>query len=362
MDLRRFCIAASVAIVFLMIGSIAVTAVAQNATGGAATPAVLDQAATTAQNLPDWAYPPVPANAFNFLAGGGRGAGRAPSAPPPDPGPVLHVPGSSAGYTAMQIRNSYNVADWFPEQHPPAPDIILHGDREHNTGGCGYCHLPNGFGRTENQSLAGLPEQYIIQQVAEIKSGVRKTSGPRVPPFGTMVREAQNATDEDVRIAAAYFASVKMRPWIRVVETDTVPVTKLDGAIWVAVEGGATEPIGARIVELAEDQGRFELRDASSGFVAYVPKGSIGKGKMLVTTGGAGKTTACTICHGPDLKGLGNIPPLAGRSPSQLARQIVDIRNGNRNGAQAVLMKPVVANLTDEDLVNITAYLASLEP
>jgi cytochrome c553 len=261
----------------------------------------------------------------------------------------------------MQVRNMYDVPDWFPNDHPAAPDMILHGDRANKAGGCGYCHLPNGFGRTENQSIAGLPADYIIRQVADFKSGARKTSGSRLSPVATMVHEAQGATDDDVKIAAAYFASIKPTPWIRVVETDTVPVTKVAGPIWVTLDGG-TESLGDnRIVELAEDQDRFELRDASSGFVAYVPKGSIAKGKVLVTTGG-GKTTPCTICHGEDLKGLGNVPYLAGRSPSQLARQIIDIQNGNRNGTDAALMKPVVKNLDNKDIVDITAYLASLTP
>ena len=132
------------------------------------------------------------------------------------------------------------------------------------------------------------------------------------------------------RIAAAYFASIRPTPWIRVVKTDTVPKTELAGAIYERADGGGTESIGQRIVELAEDQGRFELRDASSAFIAYVPTGSISKGKDPVTTGGAGETTPCTICHGKDLKGIGNLPTIAGRSPSQMARQIVDIQNGNR--------------------------------
>jgi cytochrome c553 len=177
-----------------------------------------------------------------------------------------------------------------------------------------------------------------------------------------MVREAQNATDDDVKIAAAYFASIKPQPWIRVVETDTVPKTKVAASVYQLADGGGTEPIGDRIIELAEDQDRFELRDASSGFVAYVPTGSIAKGKELVTTGGRGETIPCTICHGADLKGLGNVPPIAGRSPSQLARQIIDIQNGNRNGTWAVLMKEPVRKLTNDDIVAITAYLASLAP
>jgi cytochrome c553 len=71
-----------------------------------------------------------------------------------------------------------------------------------------------------------------------------------------------------------------------------------------------------------------------------------------------GKTTACAGCHGPDLKGKDDVPPLAGRSPSYLARQLYDFQQGTRNGAAAALMRPVVANLTHDDLVAITAYVA----
>jgi cytochrome c553 len=358
MNIRRFCCALSGLAALAALGVFAATNAAQNMPAQIAT-ATSGQAADRTLNLPAWAYPVAPPNSGRG-AGGARGRGT--GQPPADTGPVLHIPGSSQGYTAMQVRNMYAVPDWFPDDHPLAPDIILHGDRANNAGGCGYCHLPNGFGRTENQSIAGLTAGYIIAQVAEFNSGARKTSGPRIAPVATMVHEAQGATDEDVKIAAAYFASIKPKPWIRVVETDTVAVTRVSGVIWVKVDGGGTERLGDdRIVELAEDQERFELRDASSGFVAYVPKGSIARGKKLVMTGG-GKTTRCTICHGEDLKGLGNIPYLAGRSPSQLARQIIDIQNGNRNGVDAALMKPVVKNLTNKDIVDITAYLASLTP
>lgn len=48
---------------------------------------------------------------------------------------------------------------------------------------------------------------------------------------------------------------------------------------------------------------------------AHVPPGSIKRGELLPTTGG-GKTTACIACHRPDLRGLADFPPLAGRSPS----------------------------------------------
>ena len=93
-----------------------------------------------------------------------------------------------------------------------------------------------------------------------------------------------------------------------------------------------------------------------------MPVGSIKKGEALVKTGGAGKTIACGLCHGEDLKGLGIVPPLAGRSPSYVLRQLNDIKTGNRNGMWTQLMKEAVAKLTVEDMVAIAAYTSSRQP
>ena len=124
------------------------------------------------------------------------------------------------------------------------------------------------------------------------------------------------------------------------------------------VSGAETEPIGARIIEVPEHPDRTDLRDPRSGFVAYAPVGSIKRGEALVMTG-AGRTIACGTCHGADLKGLGPVPGLAGRSPSYQARQLYDMKAGTRRGLWSDLMKAVVANLTDDDLVAIGAYLAA---
>ena len=304
------------------------------------------------EQLPSWAYPvnpPAPAGAR-----GGAPAAAAPDNP-------RTVPGSSVSLTMAQTRDLFNVPDWHPDNHPPAPDIVLHGRRP-DVRACGYCHLPNGQGRPENSSLAGLPASYIIQQMADFKNGLRKSSEPRMGPPAAMVTLAKAASDEDNRAAAAYFASFKLKPWIRVVEAAMVPKSKVQASMYVAEEGGATEPIGMRIVELPEDLGRTELRDSNSGFVAYAPPGSIKKGEALVKTGGAGKTVQCAMCHGADLKGLGPVPGLAGRSPSYMVRQLVDMKRGSRNGEWTALMKAAVDKLTDEDLVSIGAYLASLAP
>jgi len=176
-----------------------------------------------------------------------------------------------------------------------------------------------------------------------------------------MIQDAKAATDEDIRTAAEYFSSFPYKKWIRVVETQEVPKTRIAGSMHVPTNDGA-EPLGRRIIEIPEDVGRTELRDASSGFVAYVPIGSISRGMTLVRTGGNGRTIACGTCHGADLKGLGPVPPLAGRSPSYTVRQLFDLQQGARKGQWSALMKAAVEKLTVDDMINISAYLASREP
>ena len=96
--------------------------------------------------------------------------------------------------------------------------------------------------------------------------------------------------------------------------------------------------------------------------MAYVPVGSLAKGEALVRTGSSGKTIACAICHGDSLQGLGNVPRIGGLHPIYIARQLYLFKDGTRNGIDAQLMKKPVAQLTDEDIVAIAAYVASQAP
>ncbi|MBV9756396.1 MAG: cytochrome C-binding protein [Alphaproteobacteria bacterium] len=279
--------------------------------------------------------------------------------PAPDEGRILHVPGSAAGFTLTQIRDLFNVPDWYPDDHPAMPEPVAHG-RKPDAFACGFCHLPNGLGRPENASLAGLPAEYIERQIADFRAGLRKSSVASLPPM-LMVATAKGATDADVKAAAAYFSALKLRPWIRVEEAARVPKTRVLGFMLVPDGSGETEAIGDRIIEMPEDVARTELRDSRSGFVAYAPPGSLLRGAGLVATGG-GKTVPCGICHGADLQGIGPVPALAGRSPSYLFRQLYDIKHGTRAGTWAALMAPVVANLDEADMVALAAYAASRAP
>jgi cytochrome c553 len=296
---------------------------------------------------PGWAYAADPPAA--------KGA-----SPAPDDALPRHVPGSAVTLTPAQIADPFDAPDWHPDDHPPAPDVVMHGHRPALLA-CGYCHLPNGQGRPENAGLAGQPAAYIAQQIADFRAGLRRSSVPTLVPPALMIGMATAATDDEVKAAAAYFAGLKPRQWVRVVETATVPRTRIAGYMLVPAPDGGTEPIGHRIVETPENVAATELRDSGSGFIAYAPLGSIGRGQALATTGG-GRTTPCGVCHGGDLRGLGPAPALAGRSPSYLVRQLYDLQHGARAGPWSPLMRAVVQNLTPDDMIALAAYAASLPP
>ncbi len=281
--------------------------------------------------------------------------------PPADDGSLRHVPGSSAAFTLTQVRDSFLSPDWHPGNHPPLPEIVAHG-RKPEVFACGYCHRAEGTGGPENASLAGLPAPYILQQMADFKSGARTSSVPGRAPVTNMVASAKGATTAEVEAAAAYFSALKPKAVIRVIETNTVPPHRVSGWHMVPANGGTKEAIGQRILESPENLEHFVSRDSNVRFIAYVPEGSVAKGRALAATGGAGRTVPCAICHGPDLKGLGPIPPIAGRSPTYLVRQLYDFKSGARLGLSSPLMKPTVEHLTLDDMIALAAYAASLPP
>jgi cytochrome c553 len=296
------------------------------------------------------------------------GAGLPPPAPPatPDNVKLLSVPGSKFQFTRAQVANRHAPADWFPEDHPQMPDIVAHGrdSAQPVIFACGLCHYPNGKGRPENANVTGLTYEYIVQQLTDFKNGLRKTSDPRKGNTGLMAGFAKQMTDDEIKAAAKYFSAIPSTPWIKVVETDMVPKVNGVNGMFLTVEGegAGTEPIGARIIETPINIEATEyLRNPRSGFYAYVPKGSVKKGEEIAHNG-AGKVTACAVCHGPDLRGMGPVPTLAGRSPSYIGRQLYDMQHGNRAGAWTPLMAPVVAKLDQDDILNVSAYLASLQP
>ena len=152
-------------------------------------------------------------------------------------------------------------ADWYPGDHPSMPPIVAVGREAAGVWACSLCHYPNGKGRPENASVVGLPKDYFIQQMYDFKNGLRVSAEPRKPNTPLMTGFAVAMTDEEIRAAAEYFSSMRWTPWIEVVETDTVPKTRIAGGMHLKLEGAeaGTEPLGNRIVESPVNAEHTEL-------------------------------------------------------------------------------------------------------
>ncbi|MCP1757463.1 c-type cytochrome [Bradyrhizobium elkanii] len=292
------------------------------------------------EQQPVWAYPVNPPN-FQRSS---------------DDGSIRHVPGSTAGFTLTEVRDLFSTPDWHPEEHPPMPKIVAVG-RKPGVFACGVCHRADGPGGPESSSLFGLSAEYIIQQTQEFRTGQRSGSASRVPT-DLMIKESKAVTDQELAEAAAYFSAVRPRANLTVLEADTVPRTEVRELFLTPVAGTEQEPIGQRIIELPESLEDYISRDSHARFVAYVPRGSIEKGKTLATT----RDTQCATCHGEGLRGTDLAPRIAGRSPTYLFRQLYDFKSGARNGTNSGLMKPIVEPLSINDMIALAAYAGSLAP
>jgi cytochrome c553 len=295
-------------------------------------------------SYPDWAYA-VPTKDNEATA-------------PADDGKLFTLPGSQGHFTRGQISGAGHKppADWYPKDHPVMPKIIAAGDPGRGITACAACHYPNGKGRPQNANIAGLDADYLARQLRDMKAGTRKSAEPRKHNAQQMVDFAKAMTDAEMTEAAAYYAGLKPTVPIRVVETASVPKMRSQEGLWLPHESGTKEPIGERVIETPVNVDREQLRDPHAGFIAYVPKGAIAKGRRLAAQLG------CATCHGDTLRGMENIAPgIAGRSPSYLARQLYDFQQGSRHGEMAASMQPVAAKLTGADIVNLTAYAASLK-
>jgi cytochrome c553 len=298
---------------------------------------------------------------------------------------LVHLPDSTAEFTRAQLSNRFEAPDWYPNTHGPMPDIVARG-RPPDLFACGYCHTPGGQGRPENAPLAGLPSAYIVQQVMDFKSGARRALAPGVfPPADLMIHEAARTTEAEAIVAAEYFTREKLRQRVMVLESSRVPRTQVVGSVYTPVANGGDEPLGTRLIELARDSSQHENRDEQMVYVAYVPPGSVARGRALAHEGSSdlggssssgssssssganssatnGKAVACVTCHGDHLQGVGPIPPLAGRSPSYLLRQLLAFKTGARTGPTALPMQPVVATLDLHKMIDAAAFAASLNP
>jgi cytochrome c553 len=288
-----------------------------------------------------------------------------PATPPPaayDSVRRHRVPGSGASFTEAQAQNRFGVADWYPASHPAMPDVVARG-RKPGVAACAFCHLPDGIGRPENAMLAGLPAAYIVAQLVDIRSRARLAAwkGPH-RPTENMRAVADSVTDDETARAAQYFAALRPRRRSRVIEARQIPRVTTVMGLYARSSDRGVEPLGRRLIEMPMDLTRHELHDARADYIAYVPPGSIARGRALATTTRANGSPSCASCHGPQLRGMGAVPSIAGRAPSYILRQLLAFRTEARSSAAAAPMRAVAATLGIGDMIAAAAYAGSRDP
>jgi len=274
----------------------------------------------------------------------------------PDGLTLHHLPGSAQRYSGAELRNLKHAVDWFPKEHPTMPAIVSDGHDHANA--CGFCHLPTGNGRPENSALAGLPADYIKRQVAAFADGSRQSATTHTLPVQLMAATARGITPGEIEQAAEYFSKLRYISYVTVVEKAEAAFTP--GLFIYVLRPGTKSRIGDRIIEAPLDLQRFEQRDPHVRFVAYVPPGSIAAGRELVAKGGP-SGQPCATCHGHGLRG-GIAPPLAGRPPTVIARQLAAFHEGTRESPEAAAMRAIAAPLDVKMIIAIAADVASMRP
>ena len=191
-----------------------------------------------------------------------------------DDGKVIRLPGSPVSYTLTQMRTQGPV-DWYPGDHPKMPEIVAQG-RKPNIQACVSCHYTNGKGDPANATIESLPFDYFVQTMEDFKSGKRKSADPRKYNAPNMIAYAKAMTDDEIKETAKYFGAIPLKSWVKVIESKTVPKTRLVAAgLYFPMEGNETEPLGDRLIEMPETPEAFIYKNPRSNAVAYVPVGSI---------------------------------------------------------------------------------------
>ncbi|MGD9953123.1 MAG: cytochrome c [Burkholderiales bacterium] len=168
------------------------------------------------------------------------------------------------------------------------------------SGSCFLCHGMQGESATELfPRLAGQNAAYIAKQLANFKSGARKSE--------VMPRMVTALAEEDMRALGLYFSRQKSPPH---------------------------PPADPQLAA---------------------------KGREIYARGGAAtEVAACVGCHGERGYGSEALPRLAGQVAGYLAKQLRDFGQRVRTNDNAV-MHTIAAKMTGEEIVAVAEYLSGLE-
>jgi cytochrome c553 len=179
-------------------------------------------------------------------------------------------------------------------------EAALERGRRIVSGRCFLCHGMQGESASElSPRLAGQNAAYIAKQLANFKSGERKSTAMR--PM------AADLSPDDMRAVALYYSRQRGEP-------------QAPGDAALVASGKAIYERGGKATEVA----------------------------------------ACTGCHGERGHGSEALPRLAGQLPAYLATQLREFGARARTNDNAV-MHTVAARMTAEEIDAVAAYLATLD-
>ncbi len=77
---------------------------------------------------------------------------------------------------------------------------------------------------------------------------------------------------------------------------------------------------------------------------------------------GKAKAATCGACHGANgVSLIPNYPNLAGQKADYLVAQLKAFKSGERKGANAAIMAPMSAALSDQDMMDLAAYYSEMD-
>ena len=186
--------------------------------------------------------------------------------------------------------------------------------------GCTACHGAQGKApiMSTYPKVAALPEQYILNQLKDIKSGAR-SNGQSAVMKGIMAA----VSEEDMKVLATWLSGLPR------------------GEAAPAAAAAPAAPATAAPTPAAPAPAAAPAPSADPGAALYAAKG-------------------CAACHGADGKTpIMSIYPKVAALPEQyLFNQMKDIQSGARNNGQSAAMKGIVASVSDEDMKAISAWLS----
>lgn len=68
---------------------------------------------------------------------------------------------------------------------------------------------------------------------------------------------------------------------------------------------------------------------------------------------------SCRACHGNKAQGAASYPKLSDKEPGYIAEKLEIYRSGEKIGPNSILMIQHAKKLSDEDIINISVYVAT---